>query len=88
VQRQLDREAAAAADFALEIDAPAVRLHHVAHDREAEPRGSPRLLALCESFEDPLAQRARDPGTMSRTESRTRSALAASAIRITPPRGV
>src|SRR5436309_15611275 len=34
--RQLEREAAALADLALQVDAAAVRLHDVAHDGEPE----------------------------------------------------
>src|SRR5262245_51903336 len=59
--RQLDREAAAAPALALEVDPAAVRLHHIAHDREAEA-GCAAVLALCEALEDPLALLGRDPG--------------------------
>ena len=60
--RQLEREAAAAPDLALEVDAPAVRLHDVAHDREAEPggAGSPPSCRLGEALEDALALLRRD----------------------------
>src|SRR5262245_11825793 len=60
--RELDRKSASASDLALEEDAPAVRLHDVANDREAEPR-CPGILALDEALEDPLALTRRDSRT-------------------------
>jgi hypothetical protein len=45
------------------MDAPTVRLHDVAHDREPEARG-PRVRAvLREALEDPFAALGRDAGT-------------------------
>src|SRR5882724_12545034 len=60
--RELDREPAAAADLALEVDPPAVRLHDIAHDRKPEAGCATGLLALGESLEDPLALVGRDAG--------------------------
>src|SRR5262245_48746017 len=57
--RQLDREAAAASDLALDEDPAAVRLHDVAHDRESEARRT-GILALHIALEDPLALTRRD----------------------------
>src|SRR5262245_42987431 len=57
--RDLDREPAPAADLALEVDPPAVRLHHVPHDRKPEPCGT-RILALREALEDAIALLGRD----------------------------
>src|SRR5215831_18451993 len=53
---QVEREAAPPTDLALEMDAPAVRLHDVADDREPET-GRPHrpFLPLHEALEDPLA---------------------------------
>src|SRR2546427_11405573 len=62
--RQLEREAAALADLALQVDAAAVRLHDVAHDGEPEA-GRAELAAvgtLHEALEDALALLGGDAG--------------------------
>src|SRR5206468_6051858 len=62
--RQLEREAAALADLALQVDAAAVRLHDVAHDGEPEA-GRAELAAvgtLHEALEDALPLVRRDAG--------------------------
>src|SRR5438552_18902578 len=62
--RQLEREAAALADLALQVDAAAVRLHDVAHDGEPEAgrAGLGPVGALHEALEDALALVWRDAG--------------------------
>src|SRR5262249_14603206 len=54
---QLEREAAAVPDLAVEEDPAAVCLHDVAHDREPEAGGAglATVLALDEALEDALA---------------------------------
>ena len=77
-------------ELALELDAPAVRLHDVAHDREAEP-GARRVAAS-----DDCAKRSKMrsrcsagmPGPVSLTDSRTPSLGGRVDMRIPPPRGV
>src|SRR2546425_12473888 len=62
---KLQREAGALSQGALEVDAAAVRLDHVADDCEPEPGGA-RLAAggqLGEALEDPLLLLGWDPGT-------------------------
>src|SRR5689334_14229925 len=61
---QLEREAAAGSGRAVEEDAAAVRLHDVAHDREAEAGGADltAVRALREALEDALLLRGRDAG--------------------------
>src|SRR5207302_2481882 len=59
--RQVEREAAPATHFALEVHPAAVCLDDVADDGEAEPRGADRpRLALHEPLEDALALVRRD----------------------------
>src|SRR6516162_10084225 len=55
--RQLEREAAAAPDLAVEEDPAAVCLHDVTHDREPEAGGAglAAVLTLDEALEDALA---------------------------------
>src|SRR5947199_5285418 len=62
--RQLEREAAALADLALQVDAPAVRLHDVAHDGEPEAGGAELAAVgrLREALEDALPLVGRDAG--------------------------
>src|SRR5437870_581745 len=60
--RQLEREPAPDADRAVEVDAPAVRLDDVAHDRQSEPRRpADALVALDEAVEDAFLLIGRDP---------------------------
>src|SRR5262245_9603145 len=63
--RELQGEPAPPPDLALEEDAPAVRLHDVAHDGESETRGArlAAVLPLHEPLEDALALLGRDAGT-------------------------
>src|SRR5262245_36221651 len=62
---ELEREAAAPPDLALEEDASAVRLHDVAHDGEPETGGTrlAAVLPLHEALEDALALLGRNAGT-------------------------
>src|SRR5262245_41389032 len=63
VTRQLEREAAAPADLALEPDAASVGLHDVADDGEPEAGGPHHALgSLHEPLEYPVALLGRDAG--------------------------
>src|SRR5215813_3859911 len=64
--RQLEREAAAMADLAVEPDPTAVGLHDVANDGETEAGrpGVPTVRELREALEDALALRGRDAGAV------------------------
>src|ERR1035437_126045 len=62
--RQLQCETAALSDLALQVDAPAVRLHDVAYDRQTEPGGADvtGLRHLRKWFKNPLPLLGGDAG--------------------------